>query len=156
MQPTVKEEVDKLLPLQNHLMSLWWSLMQQRYSLIFLLFLILKERGNRHKEILEEELHTVGLRLNQEPPNISFQKKPGGGIKYNATVPMTKVQRLFGCIYSCFRWDPIQEKLFTIFFTNIRSIIVKCCFEKMPQSINLSMSLRCAMKAIEFLLVYCF
>jgi hypothetical protein len=50
-----------------------------------------KERGNRHKEILEEELHTVGLRLNQQPPNISFQRKPGGGIKYNATVPMTKM-----------------------------------------------------------------
>jgi len=60
-------------------------------DLILMVLDAAKERGNRHKEILEEELQTVGLRLNQSPPNISFTKKPGGGVKFNATVPLTKM-----------------------------------------------------------------
>jgi hypothetical protein len=49
-----------------------------------------KEKGNKHKEILEKELHTVGLRLNQQPPDITFKPKPTGGIKFNSTVKLTK------------------------------------------------------------------
>jgi len=33
----------------------------------------------------------VGLRLNQTPPDISFKIKPTGGIKFNATVKLTKL-----------------------------------------------------------------
>lgn len=33
----------------------------------------------------------MGLRLNKRPPNIYFKKKKEGGIKFNATVPLTKV-----------------------------------------------------------------
>ncbi len=51
-----------------------------------------KERGNRHKEILEQELHTVGLRLNRQPPNISLKVKEGGGVKFNSTANLTKVR----------------------------------------------------------------
>lgn len=36
------------------------------------------------------ELETVGLRLNKRPPNIYFKKKKEGGIKFNATVSLTK------------------------------------------------------------------
>jgi len=50
-----------------------------------------KERGNRHKEILEKELHTVGLRLNQKPPNVTFTVKPGGGVKFTTTCTLTKL-----------------------------------------------------------------
>jgi small GTP-binding protein len=58
-------------------------------DLIFMVLDAAKEGGNKHREILETELHTVGLRLNQKPPNISFQKKPGGGVKFNATCILT-------------------------------------------------------------------
>lgn len=51
-----------------------------------------KEEGsNRHREILEKELETVGLRLNQAPPDISIDKKMTGGVKVAHTVPLTKL-----------------------------------------------------------------
>jgi hypothetical protein len=40
---------------------------------------------------LEEELETVGLRLNQRPPEVTFRKKASGGIKFASTVPLTKL-----------------------------------------------------------------
>jgi len=43
-----------------------------------------------HREILERELETVGLRLNKRPADISFHKTKTGGIKFNSTVPLTK------------------------------------------------------------------
>ena len=33
----------------------------------------------------------VGIRLNQSPPNIYFKEKKGGGISFNSTVTLTKV-----------------------------------------------------------------
>eukprot|EP01130_Rhizamoeba_saxonica_P018412 TRINITY_DN9203_c0_g1_i1.p1 TRINITY_DN9203_c0_g1~~TRINITY_DN9203_c0_g1_i1.p1 ORF type:complete len:408 (-),score=97.49 TRINITY_DN9203_c0_g1_i1:9-1232(-) len=50
-----------------------------------------KEKGNRHREILERELYSVGIRLNQRPADIYFKEKPGGGIKFNSTVSLTKL-----------------------------------------------------------------
>ena len=50
-----------------------------------------KEGLNRHREILEEELETVGLRLNKRPPDVTFRKKTTGGIKFASTVPLTKL-----------------------------------------------------------------
>ena len=50
-----------------------------------------KEGLNRHREILEEELETVGLRLNQRPPDVTFKKKSTGGVKFSSTIPLTKL-----------------------------------------------------------------
>mmetsp|Transcript_25502 Transcript_25502/g.39207 ORF Transcript_25502/g.39207 Transcript_25502/m.39207 type:complete len:421 (-) Transcript_25502:261-1523(-) len=50
-----------------------------------------KEGLNRHREILERELETVGIRLNQRPPDVTFTKKKTGGIRFAATVPLTKL-----------------------------------------------------------------
>lgn len=50
-----------------------------------------REHGNRHREILENELETVGLRLNKTPPDIYFRIKHGGGITFNSTVRLTQV-----------------------------------------------------------------
>ncbi|KAF4324269.1 hypothetical protein BBO99_00000923 [Phytophthora kernoviae] len=50
-----------------------------------------QEAGNRHREILENELETVGLRLNRQPPDIYFRKKNGGGITFNSTLRLTKL-----------------------------------------------------------------
>jgi ribosome-interacting GTPase 1 len=50
-----------------------------------------KEGLNRHREILEKELETVGIRLNQRPPDVTFKKKTTGGIKFASTVKLTKL-----------------------------------------------------------------
>jgi small GTP-binding protein len=50
-----------------------------------------KEGLNRHREILEQELETVGIRLNQHPPDVTFKKKKSGGVRFASTVPLTKL-----------------------------------------------------------------
>eukprot|EP00455_Lapot_gusevi_P051135 TRINITY_DN755_c0_g1_i1.p1 TRINITY_DN755_c0_g1~~TRINITY_DN755_c0_g1_i1.p1 ORF type:complete len:367 (+),score=128.01 TRINITY_DN755_c0_g1_i1:108-1208(+) len=48
-------------------------------------------KGDIQKELLEHELETVGIRLNQRPPDITYSVKSTGGIKFNATVPLTHI-----------------------------------------------------------------
>ena len=48
-----------------------------------------KEGLQRHREILEGELESVGIRLNKSPPDITLSQKATGGIKMNNTVPLT-------------------------------------------------------------------
>jgi len=43
----------------------------------------------QHKRILEHELEGFGIRLNKEPPNISFKKKDKGGLNFTHTVAPT-------------------------------------------------------------------
>lgn len=50
-----------------------------------------KEQVNNHRRILEGELETVGIRLNKQPADIVLTKRATGGIKFNATVPLTKL-----------------------------------------------------------------
>lgn len=49
----------------------------------------LKETGNQHRQILEREMESMGIRLNQRPPDVYYRKKAGGGVKFNATVALT-------------------------------------------------------------------
>jgi len=42
-----------------------------------------------HKKIIERELEGFGIRLNKEPPNISFKRKEKGGINYVPAVQQT-------------------------------------------------------------------
>jgi small GTP-binding protein len=44
-----------------------------------------------HRELLEKELESVGIRLNEKRPNIYFKQKKAGGISFNSTVPLTRV-----------------------------------------------------------------
>jgi uncharacterized protein len=47
-----------------------------------------KEGLQKHREILEQELETVGIRLNQTPPDVTLSKrKAGGGVRFASTVP---------------------------------------------------------------------
>jgi small GTP-binding protein len=48
-----------------------------------------RECNNQHRNILTRELETMGIRLNRRPPDIYYRKKPGGGVKFNATCPLT-------------------------------------------------------------------
>lgn len=51
-----------------------------------------KEQGNCHREILERELETVGIRLNQRPPDVTVtRKKTGGGVRFASTVPQPQL-----------------------------------------------------------------
>lgn len=47
-------------------------------------------KGEMQKELLTEELESVGIRLNKKKPNIYFKQKKGGGLSFNATCQLTK------------------------------------------------------------------
>nr|CAG4643924.1 EOG090X05AE [Lepidurus arcticus] len=48
-------------------------------------------KGELQKTLLEKELESVGIRLNTSKPNIYYKQKKGGGIAFNSTVTLTKV-----------------------------------------------------------------
>nr|CAG4651789.1 EOG090X05AE [Triops cancriformis] len=48
-------------------------------------------KGELQRTLLEKELESVGIRLNVEKPNIYFKQKKGGGIAFNSTCTLTKV-----------------------------------------------------------------
>ncbi len=60
-------------------------------DLILMVLDAAREHNNQHKNILTGELETMGIRLNQPPPDIYFRKKAGGGIKFNATCALTQL-----------------------------------------------------------------
>lgn len=67
------------------------------------------------RPLLEAELEAVGIRLNQSFPNVSFKIKKAGGISFNATLKLTKIdQKMVHNIlhdYSKLRYDIIMENL---------------------------------------------
>lgn len=48
-------------------------------------------KPNVHRQLLEKELESVGIRLNKAKPNIYFKIKKGGGLSFNSTCPLTKI-----------------------------------------------------------------
>ena len=44
-----------------------------------------------HKDLLEKELDSVGIRLNKKPPGIYFKQKKTGGITFTATCNLTRM-----------------------------------------------------------------
>ncbi|CAJ0578688.1 unnamed protein product, partial [Mesorhabditis spiculigera] len=45
----------------------------------------------QHKKLIEYELEGFGIRLNKQPPNLSFKRKEKGGINLTALVPQTEL-----------------------------------------------------------------
>lgn len=43
-----------------------------------------------HKKIIEAELNSFGIRINQKPPEVKYIKREKGGIGYQEIVPQTK------------------------------------------------------------------
>ena len=70
-------------------------------DLIMMVLDAAQESNNQHRNILTRELETMGIRLNKQPPDIYFKKKPGGGIKFNATVPLTKYASFLILYFDC-------------------------------------------------------
>jgi ribosome-interacting GTPase 1 len=56
------------------------------------LILVVLDAGKplTHKKIIEQELFSFGIRVNQEPPEVKFLKKESGGIGYQETTKQTK------------------------------------------------------------------
>jgi len=56
------------------------------------LILVVLDAGKplTHKKIIEAELFSFGIRINQVPPNIKIVKKEAGGIGYQEMTPQTK------------------------------------------------------------------
>mmetsp|Transcript_43004 Transcript_43004/g.91445 ORF Transcript_43004/g.91445 Transcript_43004/m.91445 type:complete len:375 (-) Transcript_43004:288-1412(-) len=56
------------------------------------LILIVLDAGKplTHKKIIEQELFSFGIRINQSPPNVRVTKKESGGIDYQEMVPQTQ------------------------------------------------------------------
>lgn len=46
-------------------------------------------KGQAQRRLLEEELETVGIRLNKRRPNVYFHPKGAGGLAFTATVKLT-------------------------------------------------------------------
>lgn len=60
-------------------------------GLIFICLDVMKPLG--HKAKIEHELEGFGIRLNKEPPQISFRKKDKGGINMTSQVPLTHLDQ---------------------------------------------------------------
>jgi len=48
-------------------------------------------KGEIQRELLEKELECVGLRLNKKKPNIYFKIKKAGGVSFNSTCTLTRL-----------------------------------------------------------------
>jgi len=58
-------------------------------SLIFIVLDVLKPLV--HKRLIEKELEGFGIRLNKDPPQISFKRKEKGGINLQTLVPQSEL-----------------------------------------------------------------
>ncbi|TWU73632.1 hypothetical protein ED733_002822 [Metarhizium rileyi] len=57
-----------------------------------LIFIILDvNKPLTDKRVIESELEGFGIRVNKEPPNITFKKKDKGGLNITSTVPLTHI-----------------------------------------------------------------
>jgi len=56
-----------------------------------------------HYPAILRELHDVGVRINQEPPDVKIAKKTRGGIDISATVPLEISKETLTCILKTFR-----------------------------------------------------
>lgn len=61
-------------------------------------------KPNVHRDLLEKELESVGIRLNKQKPNIYFKQKKGGGLSFNSTCALTRCnEKLVQSILQAFK-----------------------------------------------------
>eukprot|EP00927_Polykrikos_kofoidii_P026665 TRINITY_DN23715_c0_g1_i1.p1 TRINITY_DN23715_c0_g1~~TRINITY_DN23715_c0_g1_i1.p1 ORF type:complete len:454 (-),score=91.35 TRINITY_DN23715_c0_g1_i1:190-1494(-) len=46
-------------------------------------------KEDTQKDMLTKELEAIGMRLNRTPPDVGFTRTKGGGLRFNALVPLT-------------------------------------------------------------------
>uniref|UniRef100_A0A7S2VLN5 OBG-type G domain-containing protein n=1 Tax=Zooxanthella nutricula TaxID=1333877 RepID=A0A7S2VLN5_9DINO len=50
-------------------------------------------KEDTQKDLLTKELEAIGIRLNRRPPDVTVTKCKGGGLKFNATTPLTHLDK---------------------------------------------------------------
>merc|ERR1719356_1682000 len=50
-------------------------------------------KEDTQKDLLTKELEAIGIRLNRRPPDVTVTKTKGGGLKFNATTPLTHLDK---------------------------------------------------------------
>ena len=100
-------------------------------------------KPDAHRQTLEAELESTGIRLNRQPPDIYFKKKKTGGIKFNTMVPLTKmgaepasvvhkVLQEYKC-HNCevvFREDCDIDDFIDLLEGNRRCLTCLCCYNQ--------------------------
>ena len=71
-----------------------WEILSAVRSVDLLLLMIDTEHV-KHIEIIEKELHTAGLRLNQTMPDVVVTKKSQGGISVSTTTTLNYLNPSF-------------------------------------------------------------
>eukprot|EP00842_Homolaphlyctis_polyrhiza_P002310 jgi/Hompol1/307/HPOL_002762-RA len=100
-------------------------------------------KGPRQREILEEELEAVGIRINTHRPNIYFKVKKGGGISFNATVKLTHLteRTVYGILHDykihnaevLIREDATVDQFIDVVLGNRKYIKCLYCYNKIDQ-----------------------
>jgi len=71
-------------------------------------------KDDQQKMFLTKELEDVGMRLNKVRPKISFTRTKTGGLKFNATVPLTELSRdmVYTILqqYKCYNADVVVHE----------------------------------------------
>jgi len=50
-------------------------------------------KEDTQKDLLTKELEAIGIRMNRRPPDVTVTKTNGGGLRFNATMPLTSFDR---------------------------------------------------------------
>mmetsp|Transcript_33195 Transcript_33195/g.93042 ORF Transcript_33195/g.93042 Transcript_33195/m.93042 type:complete len:368 (+) Transcript_33195:354-1457(+) len=90
----------------------------------------------KHKRLIEHELEGFGIRLNKQPPPITFKRKDKGGLNFTHTVPLSHVDRdmvksvlyeyKIHCADVCFRGDCTIDELIDVVEGN--RVYVPCIY----------------------------
>ena len=80
-------------------------------------------KSELHRPLLERELESVGIRLNKKKPNIYFKEKKAGGVAFNATCALTKLdEKLVQLILHEYSKFPEFIHIFSSTFSIYRNI----------------------------------
>ena len=100
-------------------------------------------KGSKPRELLEAELHAVGIRINSHKPNVSFRVKKTGGITFTATVKLTHLdERMAYHILHDYRIhnaellireDITVDQLIDVILGNRKYIKCLYCYNKIDQ-----------------------
>lgn len=100
-------------------------------------------KSNKHRELLEHELESVGIRINTAKPNIYFKVKQGGGIAFTATCKTTHLnaQMVYQILHDykihnaevLVREDATVDQFIDVVLGNRKYIKCVYCYNKIDQ-----------------------